>query len=321
MHRLANALVSMGHDLTCFSSSPCPDDAQYGHLQLVNCFKSKLGQKFFPALSFSRVKKDEFDILHFHGDDYLSRGEKKRVRTFYGSALSEARHARKLSRFLYQSLFYIFELLSGIRQGVKIGISTNTQKNLPFIRTIIPCGVPLYLYKPGREKTNNPSILFIGDLSSRKQGDQLLHIFSNYILAKYPYCTLTVVGPEVCQGPNIKYVGTLTESQLIKKYQQSWIYCMPSSYEGFGVPIIEAMACGTAVVAVASPGAQEIIEHNKNGLISQITDLGKNLEALLDKVEFRKKLISLGKETVRKKYDIIKIALAYEKVYQTIINS
>lgn len=308
----------MGHDLTSISYSPRPRDALYNHVRLSYSSGSKLLRKFDPAFSFGRINTATFDVLHYHGDDYLVRGDGRRVRTFYGSALSEALHARKVSRFMYQGLFYFFEWMSCLRKGSKAGISKATTNALPLVKTVIPCGVPLDRFKPDTPKTDYPSILFLGDLTSRKRGKYLLELFNNDIIKKYPECTLTVVGPEPCEGINVRYVGNLGETNLIAEYQKAWVYCMPSSYEGFGVPIIEAMACGAAVVAVDNPSVRETIQHNYNGFLLDDSTLSQGIDHILSNSNLRKRLEENGIYTVQKKFDIKTIAAEYEKLYRSL---
>ncbi len=317
VHRLANALVNSGHEVTCISYSPRPDDALYNHIKLFYKSRLKLLRKFEPAFGFRRVKTDDFDILHYHGDDYLVRGRKNRIRTFYGSAFSEALSARKAGRFMYQALFYIFELVSCVRKGLKTGISKFTCKHIPFVKKTIPCGVPLDIFIPGDIKTEFPSIFFLGDIDSRKRGRYLLEIFNNRVLKKYPECILTIVGPDIGDDNNIRYLGNISQEKLIAEYQRSWVYCMPSSYEGFGVPAIEAMACGTAVVAVDNPGIKEIIRNNYNGLLSDDSGLFQNIDRVFSDRDFRIKLENNGRNTVKERYDIKIIADEYEKLYKS----
>ncbi len=319
VHRLANALVDRGHTCTCFSFSPRPDDARYDFVKLSYNHRGKVLKKFDPAISFSRIGEGDFDILHYHGDDYLARGGHNRVRTFYGSALSEARHAQTLSRKVYQSLFYCFEWVSCMRKGAKAGISKATARALPLVRNIIPCGVPLDTFSPGTQKTRNPSILFLGDLNSRKRGDYLLQLFTNDIIKKYPDCSLTVVGPQCCTGTNVTFTGNISEKELIAAYQESWLYCMPSSYEGFGVPAIEAMACGTAVVAVDNPGIREIIRNNYNGLRLNDSDLLQGIDRVLSDSNVRKSFETNGRTVVEKMFDIAIIAEKYERLYLSLL--
>jgi len=319
VHRLANALVDLGHSCTCFSFSPKPEDARYDHTMLFHTGASKIARKLEPAFCFKQVNTGNFDIIHFHGDDYLVRGSSRRVRTFYGSALSEACHTPKAARKLYQGLFYLFEWISCVRRGVTVGISKATTRALPLIQQVIPCGVPLNTFTVASRKTDNPSILFLGDLRSRKRGDYLIPLFTNDIIKRYPDCTLTVVGPEPCAGRNIIYAGKLSEVSLIEKYQESWVYCMPSSYEGFGVPAIEAMACGTAVVAVDNPGVREIIRSDYNGLRVDASLLTEGLCRVLGDDNLRKTLEKNGRTVVEKMFDIRLIAEKYEQLYRSIL--
>jgi glycosyltransferase involved in cell wall biosynthesis len=160
VHYLANALVELGYRVTCFSFSPAPEDSLYESNRFFWNSKWPLLRKFIPALKFRSIKSDDFDIMHYHGDDYLCPKNPSRVRTFYGSALQEAIHAATLSRFLYQALFYFFEWISCFKQGKLVGISVNTTRSLPLVKKVIPCGVPLHLFSPAPSvKTSYPSIL------------------------------------------------------------------------------------------------------------------------------------------------------------------
>lgn len=312
-------MIGLGHEPTCFSFSPRPKDALYEHIKISSRLKYQVFRKFAPSYYFSTIKTGIYDILHYHGDDYLCPGAKNRVRTFYGSALQEALNSKTLGRFFYQSLFYIFEWISCLKAGTLLGISQTTTRSLPLVKSYIPCGVPSQ-YVVGANKTDYPSILFLGDLDSRKRGSFLVDVFLNEILPTSKTSQLTVVGPQYCEGTNIRYLGNLEENSLISEYQKAWVYCMPSSYEGFGVPSIEAMACGTAVVATNNAGSREIIQHNYNGLLSNDSELGENLNRMLSDSGLRNRIVQNGLRNLRKKYDINVVAKEYEKIYTAINN-
>ncbi len=315
VHRLAQQLVKNGHSVTCFTFSPKPSDALYEVVQLPWKTGNRFFQKVYPAIAFRKIPVGMFDIVHYHGDDYLCRGRKNRVRTFYGSALDEALHATTISRWLYQSLFYFFEWISCFKKGICIGISDATRKRLPRINRVINCSVSLDLYRYEiTKKTTYPSILFLGDLDSRKRGRLLLNTFENQILREHPDCTLTVIGPQPCAGKNVIHIKTCSEQELVQHYQRSWIYCMASSYEGFGVPAIEAAACGCAVVATANPGISEIITNNENGLICEPEHLGSTLQRIVNDTKLRGTLVANGLKTVQN-YSIETGGLHYEKIY------
>lgn len=314
--RLADALVLRGHAVTCFSFSPRPATAGYDHVQLSWGGNSGIVKKFVPGIEFRKINKNYFDICHFHGDDYLCNGSTDRVRTFYGSALFEALHAKKPGRFFYQMLFYTFEWLSCLRKGTLTGISGVTKRALLLVRNRIPCGVPIDRYTPSASsvKTAHPSLLFIGDFKSRKQGSLLLEVFSSSVLSRFPDAILTVVGPETMTARNVRYLGRVSESELIGEYRKAWVYALPSSYEGFGVPAIEAMACGTAVVAVDSPGMREIIKSGHNGILCGPDKLGDSILTVFENSKLRDGIINNGLEKA-KEYDMKIIVERYEELY------
>jgi phosphatidyl-myo-inositol alpha-mannosyltransferase len=315
VHRLANALVDQGAEVTCFSFSPLPENALYKHVKLTYPRSNPFIRKFAPALRFRSIDTRAYDILHYHGDDFLCAGSVRRVRTFYGSAFWEARFAMRPARFFYQSLFYAFEWLSCMRKGALVGISRVTTQPLPLVRTTIPCGVPLDRYVPGPEKTPAPSIMFIGDLDSRKRGRFLAETFERFVRPNFPRATLTIVGPQKTEGEGIRFIGQPDEKTLVHEYQQSWIYCSVSSYEGFGVPLVEAMACGTPVVAVDNSGAREIITDGADGLLCSDENLGETLVRLISEKMLRESLIVSGLRTSRK-YDIVRVAQRYMDIYR-----
>lgn len=318
--RLARALGERGHTVTLYSLSPPDVHAPYQQVQLKQpATTSPVLKKIATALLFRNVDVSRFAIVHYHGDDYLCHGNARRVRTFYGSALQEARHALlQPGRFFYQSLFYLFEWVSCLKKGNTVGISHNTRRNLPRIKHVIPCCIPLKQYQPDSSKSDTPSMLFLGDLTSRKRGALLIRTFLSEVLPTLSTCTLTVVGPERCSGQNIIYAGNLTEAELIAAYKRSWICCVPSSYEGFGVPMLEAMACGTAVVATKNAGSCELLQHNRTGLLCTPATLGTTLVSLLRNHEQRTSLANAGLAFVQQ-FDSSYVAETYEQLYTAII--
>ncbi len=213
----------------------------------------------------------------------------------------------------------MFEWLSSLSSRTTVGISQATRRALPLTKHVIPCGVAADTFMPNNQKTEWPSLLFMGDLKSRKQGDYLIDLFNNCIIKKYPECKLTIIGPESCQGKNIIHLKQIPESRLIEEYQKAWIYCLPSSYEGFGVPAIEAMACGTVVIAIASHGVKEVITHENDGYIVNKSNYASSLLRLIAQTDLRNTLGVQGRETATKKFNISIIAEQYEKLYQNAI--
>ena len=54
--------------------------------------------------------------------------------------------------------------------------------------------------------------------------------------------------------------GFVSDKDLVRIYNQATIYCQPSFYEGFGFPVLEAMACGVPVIASKTQALKEVAE-------------------------------------------------------------
>ena len=92
-HRLANAMVSLGHQVTMFSPCDVTEDAKYEHVTVPLAgplLDVQVGHRSRPT------RLEEFDIYHSHGDDHFRRRRTTppHIRTLYGSCFSEAWHIR-----------------------------------------------------------------------------------------------------------------------------------------------------------------------------------------------------------------------------------
>jgi phosphatidylinositol alpha-mannosyltransferase len=81
-------------------------------------------------------------------------------------------------------------------------------------------------------------------------------------------------------------------------------------YEGFGVPYIESMACGTPVVSTPNPGGLEVTDNGKYGVVSDIDNIGEELVRLLGNQTRRRELADSALGYVQR-FDINAIAQRY----------
>jgi len=295
-HGLANALVAAGHDVTMYSMSPRPSDAVYDHVAMPRHPRATIWRY---ALDLRRQDFSGFDVLHCHGDDCFL-GLKRRprhIRTFHGSSLAEARSC-KVWRFKLRMLgLALGEFASLAVADLCIANSRRTMRFFPRVKHYIPCGVDLDIFHPGTAKSKNPSILFVGTLDSRKRGRMLLEAFVREIRPAIPEAELWIVrepGPVEVEG--VRLFGRVDDQTLARLYREAWVFCMPSSYEGFGVPYVEAMASGTPVVATYNDGACEVLEAGRFGKLCDDDELGKTVLDLLESPEQRRLLTVAGLE-------------------------
>jgi len=318
VHRLANALVSRGHEVTVFSFDSAPADASYGVVTLPLAARGQavLGRLILAPLLLNTLDLRRFSVMHAHGDDhFVRRGTLPWVRTFYGSARRELQSAVRLRRRLSQRLLVPLEAVSAAAADVAVGISRDTAACVPGIAHIIPCGVDLTVFRPsGQSRSTEPSILFVGTVLGRKRGDLLLTLFGRYIRPRWPTAELWMVCEPGEAAEGVRWWGKVTTPQLVALYQQAWLFCLPSTYEGFGIPYVEAMACGAPVVASRNPGAREVLDEGRYGLLA---DDDRLAQTILDALADGERRGRFAREGLRRaqSYSWDVIAEQYEHVY------
>lgn len=326
-HGLCNALIARGHSVTVFSQDPAPADAHYYVITLPKSsskLMARLASLVFP-FQVARLSFPEFDLLHAQGDDQLlpKRRVPPVVRTLHGSALAEAVHnglqLGSMKRFLMHLYFYLCELVADLRAEAVAAVSEDTRRYFPRIHVVIPNGVDLELFRPGTEaRSPKPALLYVGEMTSRKRGRLLLKIFQEKLLPRLPEAELWLVCPEQVQAKGVRWFSSMDPVALAGLYRRAWVFCLPSSYEGFGRPYIEALAAGLPVVATLNPGAIEILDRGRYGFVVSDVELAETLYRLLTQEFLRSDYGRRGLERAQA-YGWPKIAERYERLYETVL--
>ena len=272
---LAHGLAERGHQVVVFSHDPRPAGAAYEVRPLpwkafVNTWIGRrLTMGYLGNLLAVLPDYHDFDVVVAHGDSLLLGFLGKPVlRVMHGSARGEARSARSWGRRILQYGVYVQELTTATLQRGVVAVSENTRRDNPTIAHVIPHGVDRRVFHAVPDsKSPEPSVLFVGTLDGRKRGRLLLDAFTETVRPLYPAATLTIVGQKGPDRPGVIYRTGVSDAELAALYQRSWVYASPSTYEGFGLPYLEAMACGTVVVATRNPGSLEVLGDSEYGLM------------------------------------------------------
>ena len=217
------------------------------------------------AWNLRRMTFDTFDVLNAHGDDWFLWGcrRPRHIHTYHGSLLAECLHSRTLFGKVRMGLLALCEYGSTYLADELVAVSENTRSYIPGLKHLIPNGVDLTEFQPGR-KSERPSILFVGTLGGRKRGAMLVQLFHDVIRPAVPDAEFWAVCEEPLEERDgLSWFGRVDAVRLAELYRKAWVFCLPSTYEGFGVPYIEAMASGTVVVATPNPGALEVTRNGK----------------------------------------------------------
>jgi glycosyltransferase involved in cell wall biosynthesis len=300
-HTLAQGLAERGHHIVVFSHDHKPRDAAYEVRELPwkSFVNTWLGRRvtmgYLGNVMAALPDYRGFEAVISYGDSLLLPLRNKPVlRVMLGSALGEAKSAKSIGRLVLQSGIYLQELASALIEN-SVGISENTRRDNPFVRSVISLGVDQRVFRQTAEaKTDEPSIIFVGTALGRKRGNLLLEIFQQVVRASHPGASLMFVGPQGDPAPGVTYYTGISDEQLASLYRRAWIYASPSTYEGFGLPYLEAMACGTAVVATPNPGSLEVLQDGKYGLLADDAGFGGVVLDLLANQQRRKQMETMG---------------------------
>ncbi len=120
----------------------------------------------------------------------------------------------------------------------------------------------------------------------------------------------------------VTLTGRVESSDLIRLYRRAALVVVPSRFEGFGLPAVEAMACGTPVVATRAGALAEVMERTGGGLLVPRDDpsaLAAGIERLLADAGLRAELARRGRERVVEAYSWPQIARATESAYHDVL--
>ena len=305
-HVLAQGLTERGHDVVAFSHDGRPAGANYQIRELpwkafVNTWFGRRATMGYLGNVMALVPDySGFDVVIAFGDSLLLPLKHTRLlRVMLGSALGEARSARTLGRFVLQSGIYVQELATALTQPT-VGISENTRRDNPFVKHTILLGVDSKIFhRNGDAKTPEPSLMFVGTAAGRKRGRWLLEMFQKTIRPAHPAATLMFVGPPDERLPGVSYYTGISDHQLADLYRRAWLYVSPSTYEGFGLPYLEAMACGTAVIATPNPGSREVSGDGAYGRLVRDDVFAETILQLLGDAGRRRALEEAGLRRAR----------------------
>ena len=208
--------------------------------------------------------------------------------------------------------------------------------------TVIYHGVDQELYKiydlnmlrktKSKFELTDSFLLFVGSIEPRKNLLNLLkayHLLSNDIKETYPLILVGFKGwenSEIMQEiekekKHVRYLGYLNDEELIHVYNLATLFIYPSLYEGFGIPPLEAMACGTAVV---SSNAASLPEACGDAAVyvnpNDCEDIARKIELVLTDAVTRERLIQKGLERV-KDFTWEKSAKSHLQVFENVLNS
>jgi len=266
---LTEELVRQGHDVTLFASGdsrtaarliPCAEMA----LRLNPSVRDSIPYQVM-MLEEVRRRADDFDILHFHIDlmhfplvrDFAERT----VTTLHG----------RLDMPDLQPFYRAFPELP------LVSISDHQRLPMPpvnWVGTVYHGLDSTLTFSP---EASGGYLAFLGRISPEKRPDRAIEISRRAgiplkIAAKVDRVDQEywddVIAPLIAENPHVEYIGEINEAQKAEFLGAATALLFPIDWpEPFGLVMIEAMACGTPVVAFRCGSVPEVVDHGVSGFI------------------------------------------------------
>lgn len=316
---LTEELVSLGHDVTLFASADSQTSAH-----LVAAFPKPLREAYPTSeevmqriqttllhLGNAYARQDEFDIIHDHtsyfGLSYAQSSRTPVVSTIHGCLTKE-------SIPLYQKF----------SKPYLVSISESQSKPAPELNYIanIYNGLPMHYY-PFSE-THKGYLLAVGRFCPEKgihnaitiaEKTNLPLIIAAKLEDKYQEYFDQQIKPRL--NKKIRWIGEVNERERNELMKHALCFLHPLAWEEpFGLTIIEAMSCGTPVIAFDKGSMREIIQDRKTGFLAKDMD---------DAVACVEKIATIDRRYCRsyslRNFSSKRMAREYEDVYISLLRA
>ncbi len=312
---LTEELVRQGHEVTLFASGDSVTNARLvpGCPRSLRTDKNCVDHLAHQILMLERMfqRATEFDIVHFHVD----------YTHFPLSRRHSITHVTTLHGRL--DISDLVPLYREFRDMPVISISNDQREPLSWAnwQATVYHGVPVNKYRfheePGRY------LAFLGRISPEKRVDRAIEIARHVgmplkIAAKVDRVDRdyfeSVVAP-LLRDPLVEFVGEINDAQKEEFLGNAYALLFPIDWpEPFGLVMIEAMACGTPVIAYLDGAVPEVIEEGRTGFI---------VESLEDAVEAVQRVPELSRRRCReifeKRFTATRMARDYVQAFERLL--
>ncbi len=313
---LTEELVSLGHEVTLFASGdsitaanlvPCVPKA----LQLDPSVRDTIPY-YMLMLDRVRQRVDDFDVLHFHIDQFHF----PLFRSIAGRTVTTL-HGR-------QDLPDLLPLYLGFDDMPLVSISNAQRRPVPdanFAGTVHH-GIPTRLHH-GTAEARGSYLAFLGRISPEKRPDRAISIARALgiplkIAAKVDRADAAYFKTEIeplLKGGGVEFIGEINDHQKTQFLGDAQALLFPVDWpEPFGLSMIEAMACGTPVLAFRCGSVPEIVEDGITGAVVETVD---------EAIAALPRVIALDRKKVRQRFEqrfsATRMAKDYVSIYRSLL--
>lgn len=188
----------------------------------------------------------------------------------------------------------------------------------------------IYLYERYKINYGKKIILYVGNKKPHKNLERLLHAFykskfKNEAVLIFvgkdfgAYTKLQELTSELELDDKIIHTGIISDEELVGTYNMADLFVFPTLYEGFGIPPLEAMACGTPVIASTTPAVKEVLGDAAYYFDPyNIDEISEAINTMMTDEELRLKFINKGLKQIEK-YSVEKLRRDTINIYKTML--
>jgi glycosyltransferase involved in cell wall biosynthesis len=290
------------------------------------------------------VKEKSIDIIHAHGtraNSNVFRAAKSLhiplIYTIHGWSFHDDQ------KFFIKKFRILSEKFLTSRSDINIAVSeSNKQTGIKYMKSftaeVVNNGIDQGKFNPAKKfadirkevgvGVSDTLLLFIARFTSHKQPLSLISAFAA-ALKKMPALKLLMVGDGDQKEAALKLAAELNiESSIIFQpfrqdvpdvLQAADIFILPSLWEGLPIGLLEAMSMGKAIIATRVDGTSEIVEHQANGYLINLSNLQNELtEAIVlvaSQPDLRKQFGYNAIETVKSRFTAASMTRQIENIY------
>ena len=291
----------------------------------------RLKNPSFMLSSFLKTKfKKDKDIVHSHhitGAPAMKNFSCKKILSIHGIY---SKNIAQLYGKTTSSLSKKYEktalnLADAITVNSKEGYDYYTEMGFNVVQ--IPNAIDLNIIPKKSPRQFENQMIFAGRLSKEKGIEILLetvtHLPDNYHLLIAGSGPLEEKVRNIAvKKTNVHYLGYQSKQNVLSLIQGSDLLIQPSLEEGMSSTLLEAMACGTCILASNIEGISEIIENNKNGVLVEPNNSDELSNKILDLLPTKEKRLRMAKEGIEivKQYDWKVVGKLYLDFYRSLLN-
>tara|TARA_R110000787_G_scaffold78102_2_gene171236 strand:+ start:828 stop:1961 length:1134 start_codon:yes stop_codon:yes gene_type:complete len=202
---------------------------------------------------------------------------------------------------------------------------------------VMPLGIDIDKFKPLQNKSNDSfNLLFVGRISRLKQIELAIKAVANLVNENIINASLTIIGPKSDENyykelkalvgdlkidNHVFFKGVISHDNLISYYQNADVFVMPSAHESFGMVMVEAMACGTPVIALEGAGGpDEIIDNGETGYLCLKDNFSEKVYQLINNKPLLNDFANNSRHVVKQKWSIQQTLNSFKNSVESIID-